>query len=464
MKKSIADQIKDLENTRAAKIARNEKITQKASDDGHSMDESQQEEFDTASDEIDALDADLVRLRRLEKQLGQAKPVKKGDGDKPENASRARDPHIEVLAPKVEKGIAFARYVGALVRSKFNLLEASEFAKRWSDSTPEVSLVLKSASAAGTTTATDWASKLVEYTTMTSEFLELLRPMTIVGRFGTNGIPALRSVPFNTRMVLQNGGGTHRWVGQGLRKPVGELSIDEVTLAFSKTSGIIVMTDELMRFSSPSAEMIVRDDLLRGSAAFVDESFVDPSVGPASAIMPAAITYNVAGSPASGTTAAHLRADLEAMWAPMWAANLPLASGVFITSNRLAQRLSLMRTALGVREFPEMTAQGGSLEGFPVIASEAVPSDSAGDVLIFVLANSILLADDGGITIDSSREASLQLGTDPEGADTAAAMVSLWQRNLVALRAERFIRWEKAREGIVSVITAANYSGAPLSS
>src|SRR5690606_1512893 len=150
-------------------------------------------------------------------------------------------------------------------------------------------------------------------------------------------------------------GGTHRWVGEGLRKPVGELVIGEVTLGFAKTSGILVVTDELMRFSSPNVDLIVRDDLLRGSAQFIDESFVDPTLGPDSASAPASITYNISGSPASGTTAAHFRADLETMLAPFWAANLPVASGVFIMSNRSAQRFSLMRNSLGVREFPDIT-------------------------------------------------------------------------------------------------------------
>lgn len=459
--KSIEDQIKDLENTRAAKVGRNEKITTKAAEEGRSLDAAEQEEFDTNSDDIDAVDADLVRLRRLEKQKAAAKPLSKSNGGTDPHAARQlRDPIITAGDRTVPKGVAFARYVGALVRSQNNLMQAAEFAKRWNDSTPEVSLVLRAAVTAGTTTDTDWASKLVEYQTMTSEFLELLRPMTIVGKFGTGNIPALRAVPFNTRMVSQTSGGTHRWVGEGLRKPVGELVIGEVTLGFAKTSGILVVTDELMRFSSPDVDVIVRDDLLRGSAQFIDESFVDPTLGPDSASAPASITYNITGAPASGTTAAHFRADLETMLAPFWAANLPVASGVFIMSNRSAQRFSLMRNSLGVREFPDITPTGGSLEGYPVITSEAVPADSGGDLIVFVLASEILLADDGNLTIDASREASVQLGSDPEGADTAAALVSLWQRNLVAIRGERYIRWKPARSGVVSVITDANYSSA----
>lgn len=462
--KSIEDQIKDLENTRAAKVARNEKITNKAAEEGRSLDAAEQEEFDTNSDDIDAVDADLVRLRRLEKQKSVAKALKPNGGTDAGAARQLRDPVIMSGERQVPKGVAFARYVGALVKNQNNLMQAAEFAKRWKDSTPEVELVLRGAVSAGTTTDSDWAAKLVEYQTMTSEFLELLRPMTIVGKFGTNGIPAMREVPFNTRMVIQTSGGIHRWVGQGQRKPVGDLVIGEVQLAFAKTSGIIVVSDELMRFSSPNVDVIIRDDLLRGSRQFIDESFVDPTVGPDSAAAPASITYNVGGNPATGSTAEHFRADLAAMLDPMWSANLPVSSGVFIMSNRTAQRFALMRNALGVREFPDITPMGGMLEGFPVITSESVPVDTDGDMIIFVLANELLLADDGNITIDASREASVQLGTDPEGADTNAALVSLWQRNLVAIRGERYIRWKPARSGVVGIITGANYTGPELAS
>ena len=464
--KPIAESIAEHEEAREKKAKRSEAILRKASDEGRSLTATEQEELDTLSDEIDMIDEDLKRFKRLQAQLSRSTPVRAEEAESPESAARLRGPveRIEVR-PNVEKGVAFARYVGALVRSRFNLLEASEFAKRWNDTTPEVSLVLKAAVNAGSTTDGNFATKLVEYQTITSEFLELLRPMTVLGRFGTDGIPALRSMPFNVRMALQTGGGVHAWVGEGARKPVGDLQISEVLLRFSKVSGIIVVTDELMRFSAPNVEMIIRDDLLRGSAAFTDRSFVDPMQGPASNAAPAAITYGVQGVAATGTTADALRADLATMWTAMWNANLPIGSGVFIMSNRVAQRLSLMRTPLGVREFPDITPTGGMLEGFPVIASESVETTSDGDVIIFVLANQVLLADDGAITIDASREASLQLASDPEGADTSAALVSLWQRNLVALRAERFIRWQKARDGVVGVITGAeNYTGSVSSS
>jgi len=70
-----------------------------------------------------------------------------------------------------------------------------------------------------------------------------------------------------------------------------------------------------------------------------------------------------------------------------------------------------------------------------------------------------MLADDGSVTIDMSREASLQMDSAPTDPPTAATvLVSLWQQNLVAIKAERFINWLKRRPQAVGWISGAKYA------
>jgi len=88
----------------------------------------------------------------------------------------------------------------------------------------------------------------------------------------------------------------------------------------------------------------------------------------------------------------------------------------------------------------------------PIIASEYVPSD----LVILVNASDILLADDGVVTVDASREAAIQMDDAPtnnSGTGTGAAMVSMFQTNSVALRAERYINWLKRRPQSVQVLS-----------
>ncbi|STI66372.1 peptidase U35, phage prohead HK97 [Escherichia coli] len=57
-----------------------------------------------------------------------------------------------------------------------------------------------------------------------------------------------------------------------------------------------------------------------------------------------------------------------------------------------------------------MTLLGGSFQGLPVIVSQYV-----GDQLVLVNAPDIYLADDGGVAVDMSREASLEMQSEPGG-------------------------------------------------
>jgi hypothetical protein len=77
-----------------------------------------------------------------------------------------------------------------------------------------------------------------------------------------------------------------------------------------------------------------------------------------------------------------------------------------------------------------------------------------------VNASDIWLADDGQVMLDASRETSLQMDDNPsENAATAsgATMVSMFQTNSIALRAERWINWQKRRPNAVVVLNAVNW-------
>jgi hypothetical protein len=80
-----------------------------------------------------------------------------------------------------------------------------------------------------------------------------------------------------------------------------------------------------------------------------------------------------------------------------------------------------------------------------------------------VNASDIWMADDGAVTVDASREASLEMSDGPannSGTPTQTNdMVSMFQTNSVALRAERFINWQRRRSAAVQVIDDVNYDG-----
>lgn len=460
---NFAEQISAFETKRASLVAANTAIMEKAAGEGATLDAAQKEEFDGNEADIKEIDDHLKRLRSMEKAAGvSAAPV--GTPRSQEEGSAARGgQRIEVKNVNLPKGTSFTRYALALARSKGNLMQAAEIAKNWRESTPEVENILKAAVSAGTTTDADWAKPLVEYQNMASEFAELLRPATIIGR-----IPGLRRVPFDIKIPRQTGGSSVGWVGEGKPKPVSELSFDQITLGRAKTAGIVVITDELARASSPSAEQVVRDDLVAQTAQFLDGQFVDPAKAAVAGVSPASITNGVTPVAASGSDADALRSDAKAVMGKFLTANLSLAGAVWLMTEMQALGIALMTNPMGQPEFPGLQingASGGSFMGLPVVLSENIPgnttSGSEGARIILAKANEILLADDDETMLDISGEASLQMDSAPASpADASTVMISLWQHNMIGIRAERYINWAKRRSGAVQFIDSANYGSA----
>jgi HK97 family phage major capsid protein len=359
----------------------------------------------------------------------------------------------------------FARYVGALANARGNRLEAAEFVKHRFADMPMLEQILRmpmdiierTAVSPGTTTDSTWAAPLVQYENMSSEFIDYLRPLTVMGR-----MDGFRRVPFKVKVPRQTGGASVNWVGEGKVKPLSSLAFDSLTLDFAKIAGIIPLTEELVRFSSPSAEELVRSDLAKAIAQFIDAEFLDPS-NASTDVSPASVTYGVSAVTSTGTTAAAFRADVKTMFAAMLAANQQVTSGYWVMTQGQALSFSLMQNALDQREFPTVDMMGGTLLGFPVLTTENLASSTGspadGYPIIFVMPGEILLADDGGVSIDMSREASLQMETTPDSPWTASTVtVNLWQHNMVAIKAERFINWKPRRATAAGIIAGAKYA------
>lgn len=453
--KTYGEHIADLEATRAEKSARMKEIHQKAVDEGRTMDSAEVQEFDDLENEIKAIDADLARTRRLkaieDADAATAKPVDDKVRERQQQPARPGVQTSSVVRAtqgrELPKGTRFTRLAMALAAGRGSVTDAIRHAQRWESSTPDVAKFIERA-VAGTTTDSNWASPLVDETNLVGEFVELLRPETLLGK-----LQGFRNVPFNVKIPTQTGGSTVGWVGEGAAKPVSELAFSTLTLAHNKVAGIVVLTEELARFSDPSAEETVRRDLIEQTAQFLDDAFINPAHdGSSPTIRPASVTYGASSIPASGTDAEAFLCDLAQLQESFLSANLSLAGTVLVMSSVQAARLALFRNALGQYEFPNITANGGTIAGIPVVTSENVPTDSSGTIIALVKPSEILLADDGSVTLDASREATL----DMAGGNTPA--FSLWQKNCVAIRAERYITWKPRRAAAVAYISGAAYT------
>lgn len=470
MPRSIAERLSAFEAKRAANVARMAAIMDDADD--KTLDEKSKEEFDTLEIENKEIDENLTRLKTVDALNKQNAIMVNADEEK----AKARYPNLRASAApiisvkaNVPPGTSFTRLAMAMAAGKGSRFESIAICRKnvaaggW-DNTPEVLTVLeqdvsiadmmmqRAIQQPGTTTDPTWAAPLVAYTVMASEFIELLRPATIIGR-----IPNLRRVPFNIQMPATTSGTSVGWVGEGAPKPVSQMAFTTVTLRWAKAAGIVVLTDELVRFSNPSAEAVVRADLVAAMAQFLDRQFVDPAIAEVTNVSPASITNAVTPVTPTGTNEAAFRADAKTLLNSFLVNNLTTAGGVWIMTQQQALALSLMVNALGQQSFATITPTGGTLLGYPVVASENMPaaggSPADGYPIIFAVAPEIMLADDGQVTIDASNQASIQMESTPDSPPTGSTLFqSLWQANMTALRAERFINWKKRRSTAVGYI------------
>jgi HK97 family phage major capsid protein len=464
--KPIAQQIADFEAKRAANAARMSALLQVSADEGRTLEPNEGEEYDTLKGENATIDAHLVRLREHEKlavQAAVAVPTARELADDPSAAAIPGDGNIVSVRSNAPKGIAFARYVKALAMSRGNVMQAAHIAKSnkaWMAQTPQVARVLMTAVEGGDTTTAGWAAELVYNQDLISEFIELLRPQTILGR-----MTGMRPVPFNVRMGGLASGGTAYWVGQGKAIPASKGNTTSLSLGIAKAAGLMVITDELARSSAPSAEMVVRDDLIETIRTFLDVQFVDPNVAEVANVSPASITNGVTPVTPTGTNAAALRADVQTLFRSFIQNNMDPTRAVWVMETTMALAISMMQNALGQPEFPGININGGTFQGLPVIPSMSANiagSPDSGKMIILANAGDILIADEGGLTVEASREASIEMTDSPTG-DAAAgtagttSLVSMFQENAIAMKLVRYINWKKRRSTAVAYIKEAQY-------
>src|SRR5690606_15922773 len=191
----------------------------------------------------------------------------------------------------------------------------------------------------------------------------------------------------------------------------------------------------------------------------LDIDFIDPAKTLVSSVSPASILNGASNTSSSGSDAEGVRTDIKTLFGTFIAANNAPTSGVWIMPATTALALSLMQNPLGQAEFPGISMNGGTLFGLPVIVSQHVPAGT----VVLVNASDIYFADDGGVAVDMSREASLETADNPShdsDTPTPAELASMFQTNSVAFRAERTLNWLPRRDEAVAVLSDVAW-GAP---
>lgn len=283
------------------------------------------------------------------------------------------------------------------------VLKAFEWERR-----QQTELLTKAAVAPGTTTDATWAQPLAT-SRVIAGFLALVRQTSVIGK-----LPVM-TIPFGTTLPFQVSGASMKWVGQNDNKPVTKLGFGNLTLAPTKAAGIVVSTAELAKFSVPGSEDALKQILQNELVTFTDAAFL--SAAAATVANPAGILNGVTVSASIAATSAALFTARPNAIAPTW-----------IVSPANIEAL----WAIDPLNVPTR------FKGRPLVVSPG-----AGANLILIDAAAIAVAD-GGLTLDVSDQALVQMDDAPVTPTAATLYTSLWQENKVGILVERFLNWKAA--------------------
>ena len=302
------------------------------------------------------------------------------------------------------------------------------YEERWGPKTANMtaSLVLKAfdwvekaATTAGTTTDATWAGPLVT-TRVSTGFLTSVRRASVIGKL------PVTTVPFGVQMTTLSSGSSTGWVGEGVPKPTSKMAFaNQPALKPFKASSIVVVTRELMQVGADGSEEALATILRNEVVTFSDTWFLGTSA--ATANNPAGLLNGVTPS-----------ADLAATVAAFFTARPYAATPTWVVSPAKLGAMSATDTNV-----PR------TYRGLPIVTTPA-----AGTNAILLDPSGVAVAD-GGITLDVSNQAALELVDAPTNPPVAATVVqSLWQMNLSAIRCERFLNWVKDGAAVQYTVVA----------
>lgn len=424
---------------------------------GTTLDEDDQAQVEKRLTDIESLDRYIDLQKRSVAVLTKARPI----GDQRPHDDVSKNVGYITVKQNKEPGIAFAQAMRCIYKAGGVEYIAAEVAKKMYRDDPSIEMMFKTAVEAGGTVSGNWgAGFMTQEGGPFQEFLEFMRPQTIIGR-----IPGTTSVEFYKPIGVQTGGGAGYWVGEGKAKPLTKFAATPTSIPPTKVANIVAVTEEWLRHPSANNDRRIRDSMAGALIQRMDVDFVDPSKTLDAGISPASITNGAATQAATGAgDYGDIIVDLKYMMGVL-NENDTMTTPVLIVDRVTAMGLSLMVNAMGARVFPNVTLTGGTFEfGIPIIVSNAVPHTTGGDgTAIMVNAKEILIADEGGFDIQMSRDASLEMNDDAGSLDgdsltpTPASLVSMFQTDSVAFRAHRYVGWLRAKLASVVYVTSVNW-------
>jgi HK97 family phage prohead protease len=461
--KTIAEQIAALEAKRQASAARMDEVMRKTLDEDRTTEAAEQEEFDKLAEQVEQIDKDLIRLRKLETAKAvAAKPVIKAETAHEGSLARGGIPlPFAVPAKKIPPQDYVWRSLVCKVKAHYTkqpvleLLKTEYGEEDFEPTRAVMNVITRAATIPADTVTSGWASQLVE--TSITDFFAALLPMSVYpglaakgGKFSF-GRAGIVSMP--TRASTPTIAGS--FVAQGAPIPVRQGAFSAITFTPKKMGVISTFTREIAEHSTPSIEGLIRQAIVEDTSVAIDSVLLDATA--ATTTRPAGLRAGVSATTATaggGLTA--LIGDIRSLTtALITGTNGNLRAPVWIMNPADVLAASLIPATAGGGEFPfktELTA--GTLQGYPVIQSSNVTAD----LMLLVDAADFVSVTGDSPSFDVSTQATIHLedttplaiGTVGSPNTVAAPVRSLWQTDTIGVRMLLDLNWGLRRTGVVA--------------
>jgi hypothetical protein len=291
----------------------------------------------------------------------------------------------------------------------------------------------------------------------TGDFVSYLYSKTTFDQLG------FRKMPSDVRVKGQDGAFAGYFVGEKRPIPVSVGSYSNVDLARLKAAGLTYLSRDLIERSAPAAELLFRDGVVQAIAQAVDTLAFSATAASAN-VSPAGLLAGISGTASVGGRLQDLYTDLAYLTGIFVTAKNADGDLTLVSNRTIANQIAhLLRADNGLPAFAgQVTMNGGTLNGLRYVTGDNV---LAGNLLL-IKPSDVWVIGDSGVRVELSTDATIEADTAPTGEGVtptaqSASMVSMFQTDMVAIKAVRDINWQYRRTSTIVTArkTAVKYDG-----
>jgi len=350
-------------------------------------------------------------------------------------------------APKGDKvrSFDFFDYVRAIGGSHINRRDPISYAAE-NMGNPDLSRALAASVAA--------SGGFAVPTILANEFIEFLRPKSVVRAAGPRILPMTNG---NLSLPRITGGAVATWLGENTNITATQQTFGQVKLIAKKLAALLPISNDLLRYANPNTDATLRADLIAAMAQGEDLAFLR---GDGTAFTPRGIRNWAAVANFITMNATvdipHITSDLGSAMAYLRQANVQLdgQTGAWFFSPRTFTYLQTLRNpTTTVYAFPDMQGTTPTLFGYRVFSTSQIPVNLGATANLsefyFVNMADCVIGETANLILDASNEATY--------VDSNGATISAFAQDQTVIRCIEETDFALRHDLAAAVVTGVSY-------